>query len=184
MKLEHYQSDLDFRLMTLWFRLRDWLRPPIRILQDVGVQSRMTVLDFGCGPGGFSLSAARLTGPEGLVYAVDIHPLAIKSVQRAADKKGFKNIRTVAGEGLADMQEGSVDIALLYDVLHDLAEPHLILLKIHRVLKPNALLSIIDHHMEEALLLSVITSGGLFLFSGSNRGTFRFVKAGTSGVTL
>jgi len=183
MKLDHYPDDLDFRLMSLWFRLRDWLRPPIRILQDVGVQYGMTVLDFGCGPGGFSLAAARLTGPEGLVYAVDMHPLAIKSVQRAADKGGFKNIRTVAGEGLADMQEGSVDIALLYDVLHDLTEPHLILLKIHRLLKPNALLSISDHHMKEALVVSVITSGGLFLFSGSNRGTFRFVKTGASGVT-
>jgi ubiquinone/menaquinone biosynthesis C-methylase UbiE len=184
MKLEHCQSDLDFRLMSLWFRLRDWFHPPIRILQEVGVQPGMTVLDFGCGPGSFSLSAARLTGPEGLVYAVDINPLAIKSVQRAADKRGLKNIRTVDGEGLADMQEVSVDIALLYDVLHDLTEPHSILLKIHRVLKPNALLSIIDPHMEEASLLSVITSNGLFLFSGSNRGTFRFVKAGTSGVTL
>jgi precorrin-6B methylase 2 len=122
MKLEHHQSDLDFRLMSLWFRLRDWFRPPIRILQEVGVESGMTVLDFGCGPGGFSLSAARLTGPEGLVYAADVHPFAIKSVQRAADKRGFKNIRTVAGEGLADMQEGSVDIALLYDVLHDLTD--------------------------------------------------------------
>ena len=84
---------------------------------------------------------------------------------------------------MADIQEGSVDIALLYDVLHDLTKPHLILLKIHRVLKPNAVLSIMDHHMEEALLLSLTTSGGLFLFGGSNRGTFRFVKAGTSGTT-
>jgi hypothetical protein len=57
-------------------------------------------------------------------------------------------------------------------------------MKIYRVLKPNAVLSIRDHHMEKALLLSIITGGGLFLFSGSNRGTFRFVKTGTSGVAL
>ena len=82
------------------------------------------------------------------------------------------------------MREGSDDIALLYDVLHALTEPHLIWLIIRRVLKTNAVLSIIDHHMKEASLLPVITSDGLFLFSGSNRGTFRFVKARTIGVTL
>lgn len=181
-KLKHHQSNFAFRLMSLEFHLRDWLRPPIKILQEAGVQSGMTVLDFGCGPGGFSLSAARLAGPEGLVYAVDIHPLAVKSVQRAADKQGFKNIRTVFGGDLADVPDGSVDTALLYDVLHDLPEPGLILMELRRVLKPNGVLSIRDHHMKEAPLLSMITSGGLFLFAGRNRWTFRFVKAGTSGM--
>jgi len=62
------QSNLGFRLMSLMFCVRDWLRPPTRILQESGVRPGMAVLDFGCGRGGFSLAAASLVGPEGHVY--------------------------------------------------------------------------------------------------------------------
>ena len=70
------QSDFSFRVMSLEFRLRDFFRPPERILREAGIRNGMTVLDFGCGPGGFSLAAAKLVGPDGRVYAVDNHPLA------------------------------------------------------------------------------------------------------------
>jgi 23S rRNA U2552 (ribose-2'-O)-methylase RlmE/FtsJ len=69
------QSDFSFRAMSLEFRLRDFFRPPERILREAGIRDGLTVLDFGCGPGGFSQAAAKLVGPEGRVYAVDNHPL-------------------------------------------------------------------------------------------------------------
>jgi len=65
------QSDFSFRVMSLKFRLRDFFRPPERILREAGIRNGMTVLDFGCGPGGFSLAAAKLVGPGGRVYAAD-----------------------------------------------------------------------------------------------------------------
>ena len=49
-KTGRLQSNLSFRLMSLEFRLRDRLRPPVRILGAAGVQTGMTVVDFGCGP--------------------------------------------------------------------------------------------------------------------------------------
>ncbi len=48
------------------------------------------VLDYGCGPGNYTIVAAELVGPSGKVYAVDIHPLAIREVQNKADIKGLK----------------------------------------------------------------------------------------------
>ena len=71
-------------------------------------------------------------------------------------------------------------MTLLYDVLHDLPEPGLILVEMHRVLKPRGVLSVSDHHMKKALLLSMITGGGLFLLAGSDRRTFQFKKNETS----
>jgi len=162
--------------MSLEFRLRDFFRPPERILREAGVRSGMTVLDFGCGPGGFSLAAAKLVGPDGLVYAVDSHPLAVKSAQRAADRRGFGNIRTILGGSVANLPVGSVDMTLLYDVLHDLPEPGLILGEVHRVLKPKGVLSVSDHHMKKDLLLSMITGGSLFLPAGGDRRTSQFKK--------
>jgi len=85
-------SNLGFRLMALEYRLRDLLRPPDWILRQVGVRPGMDVLDLGCGPGSFSLAAAGLVGPEGSVYAVDIHPLAIRRVGRAANRLGVSHL--------------------------------------------------------------------------------------------
>jgi len=174
------QSDFSFRVMSLEFRMRDFFRPPERILREAGILNGMTVLDFGCGPGGFSLAAARLVGPEGRIYAVDNHPLAVKSVQRAAKQQGFSNILTILGGSVADLQGGSVDMTLLYDVLHDLHEPGLILVELHRVLKPRGVLSVTDHHLKKESLLSMITDGGLFLLAGSNQRTIQFKKNETS----
>jgi len=177
------QRAFDFRMMSLEFRLRDLFRPPEGVLKEAGIRNGMAVLDFGCGPGGFSMAAAKLVGPAGLVYASDIHPLAVKSLQRAADKKGFRNMRTILGDRVADVPGGIVDMALLYDVLHELPDASLVLRDLYRVLRPNGVLSISDHHMKETSLLSAITRGGLFHSAGSTRWTFQFVKAGTSVVT-
>jgi hypothetical protein len=49
MKKQHLQSNHGLHLMSMKFRLRDWLRRPIRILQEAGVRSGTTLLGFGCG---------------------------------------------------------------------------------------------------------------------------------------
>jgi hypothetical protein len=43
------QRDFSFRVMSLEFRLRDFFRPPERILREAGIRNGMTVLDFGGG---------------------------------------------------------------------------------------------------------------------------------------
>jgi len=40
----------------------------------------MTVVDYGCGPGRYSIKFAEIVGNQGLVYAVDIHELAIEKL--------------------------------------------------------------------------------------------------------
>jgi ubiquinone/menaquinone biosynthesis C-methylase UbiE len=174
------QSNLGFRLMSLKFRIRDWLRPPIRILQEAGVRAGMTVLDFGCGPGGFSLAAAGLVGPEGHVYALDIHPLAIRSVQCVAARRGSSNIQTILGNNMAELGTRSIDIVLLYDVLHDIREPMLTLGEIRRVLKSEGVVSVTDHHLSKEVLLTTITTGGYFRLTGRGTWTYRFEPTNTS----
>jgi ubiquinone/menaquinone biosynthesis C-methylase UbiE len=140
----------------------------------------MAVLDFGCGPGSFSVAAADLVGSEGRVYAVDTHPLAISWVRRAAKRRGINHLEAIHGDRLPRVPEGSVDIALLYDVLHEIQEPAPTLGEIRRVLKRDGMLSVTDHHLEEAPLLAAVTSGGLFRFVGGGERTFRFEPIGPS----
>lgn len=182
MKKRRLQSSLSFHLMSMKFHFRDWLRPPIKILLEAGVRSGMTVLDFGCGPGGFSLAAARIIGTEGMVYALDIHPLAIKSVRRAAAEQDLGNIRAMTGNSMSEIHRQCLDFALLYDVLHDIQYPVPALVEINRVLKPKGVLSVSDHHLKEASLLSIVTGSGLFRFTKSNRWTFQFERTETSEV--
>lgn len=171
------QSNLGFLGMSWIFRLRDWLRPPVGILQEEEINPGMTIMDFGCGPGSFSLAAAQLVGNDGLVYAVDIHPRAIRAVQKAAEKKRLKNIRTVCGSPEAVVPTGRLDVVILYDVIHAIPKPGLVLMELNRFLKPKGILSVSDHHLKEADLLSMITEQRLFRYIRKNRWTYRFEKA-------
>jgi ubiquinone/menaquinone biosynthesis C-methylase UbiE len=160
--------------MVLVFRVRDRVWPPAEVLRKLGVLPGHTVLDFGCGPGGYSLAAARLVGPTGMVYALDSNPLAVRAVQRAAEKERLGNTTTILADSAADLPNGSVDVAILHDVLHLLADPVKVIASLHRALHREGLLCVSDHHMREAAILSVISSGGLFEVSRSYQGTYCF----------
>jgi len=156
--------------------MRDILRSPVNILETEGVSKGMTVLDFGCGPGGFALAAARITGPGGLVYAVDIHPLALDAIRRKAPKAGGGNLRAIHADGMDAIPAESVDIALLYDVLHDLDSPVAALSELCRVMKREAVLSVRDHCLDTKTLLSIVTGEGCFEHSGGVGRISRFTK--------
>ncbi|MBN1866796.1 class I SAM-dependent methyltransferase [Candidatus Sumerlaeota bacterium] len=143
----------------------------------------MKILDFGCGPGGFSLAAARLVGPRGFVYALDIHPLAVESVRKSAERQGFGNTRAVLGESTNDVPDGQFDMALLYDVLHDLPEPSGTFVELHRVLKDRGVLSVSDRHVREASILSIVTGEGHFRLAQRSPRTFQFDRTETSEAT-
>jgi len=47
-----------------------------------GAKRGNIILDYGCGIGFNTIPAAEIVGREGTVYALDVHPLAIKSVEK------------------------------------------------------------------------------------------------------
>jgi ubiquinone/menaquinone biosynthesis C-methylase UbiE len=53
------------------FSLRRWLQNPQKILAP-RIKEGMIVLDFGCGPGFFTVDLARLVGASGRVIAADL----------------------------------------------------------------------------------------------------------------
>lgn len=173
-------GSLAFRFMSLGFTFRDLILRPKNILETVGVRPGFTVLDYGCGPGSYSIIGAELVGRSGKVYALDISPLAVQWVQRNAAKKGLTNIETILSDCKTGLPGGSIDIVLLYDTLHDLRNPEDTLKEIYRVLKPSGILSVSDHHMKDGEIVSRVTSDGLFRFEERRRTmgkkTYRFSK--------
>jgi len=169
-------SDFHFKAMAFFFKFRDFLFPRKNILKEVKIEPGFCVLDYGCGPGSYSVVAAELVGEEGKVYALDIQPLAVESVQKVASKKGLTNIKTILSGQKTGMEDNSVDIVLLYDVLHELEEPNVVLNEINRVLKPEGILSISDHHLKEEKIISEMTGRGLFRLSNKGKKTYGFSK--------
>jgi len=170
-------STLEFGMTTLWFGIRDLLSPPKSILREADIRPELHVLDYGCGPGSYALAAAELVGQAGKVYAADANALAVQRVREIASKKGMRNIETIHTDCATGLASESVDVALLYDTYHDLANPEDVLGELHRVLKPNAILSFSDHHLREDDILARVVGGGLFSLSSKGRKTYSFLKA-------
>jgi len=162
--MERPQSGFSFKLMSFQFKLRDFFRPRGKILKEVGIQPGFQVLDFGCGPGGYILPVAKLIGASGKIYALDVNPAAILTVKSLAARHKL-NVETVLSDGATGLPDGSIDVALLYDVLHHLKNPGAVLAELRRVLKPDGILSVSDHHLEEQDIISRITGAGLFRLS-------------------
>ncbi|MBN1847276.1 MAG: class I SAM-dependent methyltransferase [Deltaproteobacteria bacterium] len=168
--------NLAFQFMSLAFKVRDFLLPRKDVLNEVGIKPGFHILDYGCGPGSYSVIAAGLVGPKGKVYALDIHPLAIRRVQEKSAKMGLTNIHTISSDRETGLEDAAVDVVLLYDTFHHLSDSDALLKELHRVLKPAGILSFSDHHMKEGDILSQVTHKGLFKLSKKGRKTYCFLK--------
>jgi len=169
-------SKFHFKLMSFGYKFRDFFLPPKNILKEVGIKPEFHVLDYGCGPGGYIIAAARLVGKSGKIYALDIHPLAIQGVQSIALRKALTNVETICSDCKTGLPDNSVDVVLLYDTFHMLSDPNGVLEELHRVLKPNGILSLSDHHMKESEIVSKVTNRGLFRLSRKGKITYSFLK--------
>jgi len=161
-------------MMSLCFMVRDALSPRAPLLMEAGIAPSMCVLDFGCGPGSYVISAGRLVGAEGMVYALDKNPAAIESIRRRAARAGLANVRTILSDRATDLPDNSIDLALLYDTLHHLDDAGEVLAELHRVLKPAGMLSVSDHHMERDALCAAVSAGGLFFFTADRLRSISF----------
>lgn len=162
--------------MTLLFKLRDLLRPRGKILDEVGIRPGFTVLDYGCGPGGYILPTLKLIGESGKLYALDKHPRAIAAVRKLITGKEIPNLEIIHSEGKTGLPDGSVDVILLYDALHEVRDQPSLLKELHRVLKPDGILSFSDHHMTGPEIAVTLTSGNLFHLASRGERTYGFTR--------
>ena len=170
------KSNLDFLLMSLTYRVRDFIFPRINILKEVGIKPGSTVLDYGCGPGSYIIPLAELVTPSGKIYALDIHPLAVQRVQQIASRKQLTNVKTICSDCKTGLPDSSIDVVLFYDIFHDLSEPDRVLSELHRVLKPDGILSLSEHHLKENEIVSKITKSGFFRLSTKGKKTYSFSR--------
>ncbi len=102
-------------------------------------------------------------GREGKVFAVDIHPLDIKSVGEKARRKGLQNVETILVRGYdTGIAASSVDRVLLIDTVHSIDDPDALFHEIHRMLKPDGLLFMEKGHMAMSEQRTILEKTRLF----------------------
>ena len=126
-----------------------------KFLKIIGIKRGQKVLDFGSGSGNYTIPTARIAGEEGLVYALDKDKRSLDQLMRKAESMGLKNIIRLdtSGESGTGLDNESVDVVLLYDVLHFYYFPRAearrqLLREVYRVLRPMGLLSLYPTHLQ------------------------------------
>jgi ubiquinone/menaquinone biosynthesis C-methylase UbiE len=174
--MDKTMSNFDFKFMALGYKFRDIRLPRINVLKEVGIKPGFHVLDYGCGPGSYIVPLAELVGESGKIYALDIHPLAIQKVKGITSKKRLVNVETILSDCQTGLPDNSLDVVLLYDIFHHLSDPDRVLKELHRVLKPDGILSFGDHHMKEKEIMAELTKDQLFKLLRKGQRTYTFLK--------
>jgi len=120
--------------------------------RDLGVKGGNVILDFGCGAGHYTIPAAKAVGQGGIVYALDMDSSALSRLLKQAQSEGINNIvpLEISGELAIGLDEESVDVVLLSDVLHYMTadERELLYDEAHRVLRNDGRLLVYPKHVK------------------------------------
>jgi len=135
---KRYPERLAF---TLNNRARGFLEPPDRLVSKLDLKATDVVVDFGCGPGFYTIPIAR--GVTRTI-AVDVSSRMLeKTVSNA--KKNQVTVEALASDGTAiKLDDGIVDVIFLSHVFHEVANRPKVLSEFLRIMKRSGRLAIVE----------------------------------------
>ena len=120
-----------------------------RTIENMHLQPHTVVADVGAGTGFYTFQLAPKV-PKGKVYAVEVQDRFIKSLETRRDKEKATHVTVVKGDSMqVNLPAQAIDIALMVDVYHELAYPKEILKSIHKALKPDGKLLLLEYKAED-----------------------------------
>jgi ubiquinone/menaquinone biosynthesis C-methylase UbiE len=133
---------------TLNSRIRRSLEPPGRLISKLDLKPSDVVMDYGCGPGFFTVPLAKVVSRT---IAVDVSPRMLDMVASNARKSGvtIELLRTDGTE--IKLGNGTADLIFLNHVFHEIADRSRVLSEFLRIMKRSGTLAIVER-----------TRGGLF----------------------
>ena len=152
------------------------IRNPYKILERAGLKPGQNVLEVGCGPGFFTIPAAKTVGKEGKVYAVDTHPLAIERVQNKINKAGINNVSLIhANASDTGLTDQSIDLAFMFGLPYIQGGLDNLLTELYRICKLGATLVFQKSRGSKEKLIKEVKEKG-FTYSDKRGRIFLFKK--------
>jgi len=122
--------------------IRRLIQPPSELIGKLVINQNDVVVDFGCGPGYYTLELAKKAKR---VVAVDLSAEMLNKARNKAAKAGVKNIQFLQSNGTnIQLEADSVDFILLVTVYHEVGESEAVLKEFGRILKPRGKLTIVE----------------------------------------
>ena len=120
------------------------------MLPELKLAPGMSVADIGAGTGYIARRMAKLVGPRGSVYAVDVQPEMMRMLAAMVKRENLPNIKPVLG-AIADvrLEPDSIDMAIMVDVYHELEQPYELVASIVRALKVGGRLVFVEYKAED-----------------------------------
>ena len=104
----------------------------------------LTVLDCGCGPGSMTLDIAELVNP-GQVFGIDSSPIQIEQALLSQKERAITNASFTCGSAYSlPYADEQFDVVFAHAVLYHLQKPEQALAEFFRVLKPRGLVALRD----------------------------------------
>ncbi|MDB6133565.1 MAG: Methyltransferase type 11 [Verrucomicrobiales bacterium] len=122
-----------------------------RMISELNIKPGWTICDLGCGNGYHSLTMSGMVGEKGKILAVDIQQPMLDMLGARAKGRGIDNIRTILGASHDPrLPEASCDLILLVDVYHELSHPEQQLQAMHKALKPDGMVALVEFRAEDS----------------------------------
>jgi len=135
---------MSFKMMSFVHEtLYSLFRDPYKVLNAAGLESGQKVLEVGCGPGFFTIPAAKIVGEEGSVLALDVNPLAVEHVQRKIETEGVTNAEvTLANAAQTNLPDQSFDLAFVFGFARPIGSMEDVWAELYRLMRPAGTLSV------------------------------------------
>jgi ubiquinone/menaquinone biosynthesis C-methylase UbiE len=125
---------------------RDERQKPRELVEAMGLARGMSVADVGTGIGYMLPFLSHAVGRIGRVYAEDIFDDFLAAAKQRAENLKLTNVTFVKGtENDPMLPAGQLDAVLLLDVYHHLDYPDRMLAAIHKALRPEGKLVIVEY---------------------------------------
>jgi predicted methyltransferase len=116
-----------------------------QLVRLLGIKAGMTVADLGAGSGYYVVRLSPIVGSSGRIIAEDIVPEYLQGLRKKVHDLGLANVTVTRGEPHdPGLPAGSVDVAILVHMYHEVTQPYGLLYNLVPALKPGARVGIID----------------------------------------
>ncbi len=161
-------------------KILDFFHPYVAKRTDLfGIAPGMTVVDYGCGPGRYTVEIARLVGATGKVFAVDIKDIALKIVTQKATKLSLRNIETHLAKGYqSGIADHVADMVVAIDMFFGIPDPQAFLAELARISKDSATLVIDGGHISPKETRARIEKTNIWPVIESGKDFFKCKKHG------